>query len=62
MREEFLYRLEEELEASTETGAVTVDTEDLENLIKAYKSLKSEIENLESEIVDLQNDVAEGEY
>lgn len=48
--EDFVFRLQEDIEASEEVGSVTVDQEDLEDLLKAYKKLKAEKEDLEYDV------------
>lgn len=48
--EDFVFRLEEDIEASEEVGSVTVSQEDLEDLIKAYKKLKRAKEDLEYDV------------
>ena len=52
--EDFVFNLEEGLEEPD--AEVTVDREDLEDLIKAYKELKKEREELEYDVEKLKNE------
>lgn len=66
MREEFLTNLQQDLdEMSDSTMMITVRREDLEDLIKAYKRLKDEKDDLESDVYKLRREnemMEEGEY